>query len=163
MRRRGLAEGGATGDAGGLRLVVDHAVGGVRRDHVVTMATQIPGSREQGGGRQRECVDDGERRTGPAQHWLRRLAEPWPSLASSQHDLMGSSPFLAFAGRGADREVAGRDRDLFKRRGLLVRGQVLAQFLVADVEEHRTAGTRDQPHLDVERRVLPGAQQPAAP
>ena len=102
MRRRGLAERGATGDAGGLRLVVDHAVGGARRDNVVTVATQIPGPSEQGDGRQCECIDDGEWRTGPAQHWLRRLAELRLALApQSQHYLVRSSPFLAFTGRGA--------------------------------------------------------------
>ena len=63
VRRRGVAEAGVVRGPGRLGLVVDRAPGVARRRRVVVVAARVPGS-EQRGDRQREGVDDRQRRVG---------------------------------------------------------------------------------------------------
>lgn len=63
VRRRGVAEAGAVRGPGGLGFAVERAPGVARRRRVVVVAACVPGS-EQRGDRQREGVDDRQRRVG---------------------------------------------------------------------------------------------------
>ena len=63
VRRRGVAEPGVFRGADGLGFLADHAPGVVRRLRVVVVADHVPGG-DQRGDRQREGVDDRQRRVG---------------------------------------------------------------------------------------------------
>lgn len=61
VKRSGFTDRCAAACRRAFGLVVDGTVGGVCRGQVVPVAAQVPGSREQGGDRQREGADDGSR------------------------------------------------------------------------------------------------------
>ena len=68
VRRDGIADRGAAACRGDVDLMVDDTVGVAFRDRTVPVSARVPGAREQGGGCQREGVDNGNRRAWSAEH-----------------------------------------------------------------------------------------------